>query len=45
MAVAMVACVPDWPWYNRNGLQWLPSAQQQEDGCMQQSAARQKKAR
>ena len=29
VAVAMVACVPDWPWYNRHPLKWLPSAPKQ----------------
>ena len=26
MALAMVACVPDWPFYNRQQLKWLSSS-------------------
>ncbi|BDA42930.1 probable signal peptidase complex subunit 1 [Coccomyxa sp. Obi] len=31
VAVAMVACVPDWPWFNRHPLKWLPSAPEQSE--------------
>jgi len=24
VAVAMVACVPDWPWFNRSPQKWQP---------------------
>ncbi len=43
--LAMVACIPDWPWYNRSGLQWLPSEQKQEEAALQQASAKLRKVR
>ena len=45
VAFAMVACVPDWPWYNSNELKWLPSAQPKEETAARQGIAKQKKLR
>ena len=27
VTVAMLACVPDWPWFNRDPQKWLPASQ------------------
>ena len=43
VALALVACVPDWPFYNKQQLRWLGS--DSVAPALAASASRQKKAR
>ncbi|EIE24954.1 hypothetical protein COCSUDRAFT_83646 [Coccomyxa subellipsoidea C-169] len=47
VAVAMVACVPDWPWFNRHPLKWLPKSPQplEQKSAGQSTTSQQRKTR
>ena len=40
VAVAMLACVPDWPYFNKHPQSWLPSQKQAEAAAAKSLKAR-----
>lgn len=38
LALAMILCVPPWPWYRRHPIEWLPSKEEEVENSSDESS-------